>query len=97
MKKEWTKKLAFGGFIIGIIIGVTGDNVYGINYIEDIGFLVGSSLPLVIIGLVIGFLIDYYFNSKPNENTHVKCPDCRELILKDARKCKHCGCILIPQ
>ena len=97
MKKEWTKKLAIGGFIIGIIIGVTGDNVYGLNYIEDLGFLIGSSLPLVIIGSVIGFLIDYYFNSKPNANTHVKCPDCRELILKDARKCKHCGCILIPQ
>lgn len=29
--------------------------------------------------------------------THVKCPDCRELVLKDARKCKHCGCTLTPQ
>jgi hypothetical protein len=29
--------------------------------------------------------------------THVKCPDCRELVLKDARKCKHCGCALVPQ
>lgn len=30
-------------------------------------------------------------------DTHVKCPDCRELVLKDARVCKHCGCKLIPQ
>ena len=30
-------------------------------------------------------------------STHVKCPDCRELVLMDARKCKHCGCALIPQ
>jgi TM2 domain-containing membrane protein YozV len=29
--------------------------------------------------------------------THVKCPDCRELIFKDARKCRHCGCALVPQ
>lgn len=29
--------------------------------------------------------------------THVKCPDCKELVLKDARKCKHCGCTLVPQ
>lgn len=29
--------------------------------------------------------------------THVKCPDCRELVLKDARKCKHCGTALVPQ
>jgi len=33
----------------------------------------------------------------PTPETHVKCPDCRELVLKDARKCKHCGCTLVPQ
>ena len=32
-----------------------------------------------------------------NPETHVKCPDCRELVLSDARKCKHCGCALVPQ
>lgn len=30
-------------------------------------------------------------------DSHVKCPDCRELVLRDARKCKHCGCGLVPQ
>lgn len=29
-------------------------------------------------------------------DTHVKCPDCRELVIKDARVCKHCGCKLVP-
>lgn len=33
----------------------------------------------------------------PTPQTHVKCPDCRELVLRDARKCKHCSCALIPQ
>lgn len=33
----------------------------------------------------------------PDPKLHVKCPDCRELVLRDARKCKHCGCALIPQ
>lgn len=33
----------------------------------------------------------------PTPETHVRCPDCRELILKDARKCKHCGTSLVPQ
>lgn len=33
----------------------------------------------------------------PTPETHVKCPDCRELVLRDANKCKHCGCTLIPQ
>lgn len=30
-------------------------------------------------------------------DTHVHCPDCRELVRRDARKCKHCGTALIPQ
>lgn len=29
--------------------------------------------------------------------THVRCPDCKELVRRDARKCKHCGTSLIPQ
>lgn len=33
----------------------------------------------------------------PTPETHVKCPECRELVLRDARKCKHCGTALIPQ
>jgi hypothetical protein len=28
--------------------------------------------------------------------THVRCPDCRELVRADARKCKHCGTALVP-
>lgn len=30
-------------------------------------------------------------------DTHVHCPDCRELVRKDARKCKHCQSALVPQ
>lgn len=33
----------------------------------------------------------------PDPDTHVKCPDCREFVRMDARKCKHCGCTLVPQ
>ena len=29
--------------------------------------------------------------------THVRCPDCKELVRKDAVKCKHCGSALVPQ
>ena len=32
----------------------------------------------------------------PTPETHVRCPDCQELVLWDARVCKHCGCRLIP-
>jgi hypothetical protein len=30
-------------------------------------------------------------------DTHVKCPDCAELVLREAKVCKHCGCRLVPQ
>ena len=30
----------------------------------------------------------------PSPKTHHKCPDCKELILKEAVVCKHCGCEL---
>lgn len=31
-----------------------------------------------------------------SSETHVRCPDCRELVYIDARKCKHCGTALVP-
>ncbi len=34
---------------------------------------------------------------RPTPETHVRCPDCRELVRKDALRCKHCGCGLVPQ
>jgi Na+/melibiose symporter-like transporter len=33
----------------------------------------------------------------PSSTTHVTCPDCAELVRKEAKVCKHCGCKLIPQ
>jgi cytochrome c oxidase assembly factor CtaG len=35
--------------------------------------------------------------SAPNPFTHVRCPDCKELVRKEATVCKHCGCKLVPQ
>lgn len=29
--------------------------------------------------------------------THVRCPDCRELVFRDAKRCRHCGITLVPQ
>ena len=36
-------------------------------------------------------------SDEPHPDSHVHCPDCREFVRKDAKKCKHCGCPLIPQ
>lgn len=34
---------------------------------------------------------------EPSPRTHVKCPECREFVLKEASVCKHCRCKLVPQ
>jgi hypothetical protein len=59
-------------------------------------------LQLATVWILLSAPISSWFKSgqegaTPSPDTHVKCPDCRELILKDAKKCKHCGCDLIPQ
>jgi hypothetical protein len=46
---------------------------------------------------LVAVLVMQNLKGSPRVDTHVKCPDCRELVLKDARVCKHCGCKLVPQ
>lgn len=33
----------------------------------------------------------------PTPRTHVTCPDCAELVRREAKVCKHCSRKLIPQ
>lgn len=35
-------------------------------------------------------------SESPTPNTHVRCPECRELVRVDAKLCKHCHTKLIP-
>jgi hypothetical protein len=32
-----------------------------------------------------------------SSDTHIRCTDCAELVRREAKKCKHCGCALVPQ
>lgn len=55
-------------------------------------------------GIYLALMSDDNFNATfnpgagiPHPATHVKCPDCAELIKREAKVCKHCGCRLIPQ
>lgn len=52
------------------------------------------TIPLHVIGTVVNKPPD---PNRPTPSTHVKCPDCAELVRKEARVCKHCGCKLTPQ
>lgn len=62
-------------------------------------FIVNLLLGWLLIPWVIALAWAYRHKkgTEPTPETHVKCPDCRELVLHDARKCKHCGVALVPQ
>jgi TM2 domain-containing membrane protein YozV len=54
-------------------------------------------------GLNYAFMSNKIFNERynadseePTIDTHVRCPECRELVRTDAKKCKHCGAVLVP-
>lgn len=34
--------------------------------------------------------------AEPTSETHTKCTECCEPVLKNAKKCKHCGSVLTP-
>jgi len=80
------------GFSIAVGILASRRGRSGIGWFLFSIFL--SPLLGVIFVLVLRKLKVDFNTATPD--THVRCPDCRELIRIDARKCKHCGCSLIP-
>ena len=57
-------------------------------------------LGWTIAGWVIALIWSFTGNVREitaSSETHVKCPDCAELVKREAKVCKHCGCKLIPQ
>lgn len=62
-------------------------------------FLLGcalSLLALLLVAVLPAIKVVPRDPNAPSPDTHVRCPDCRELVYKDARKCKHCGISLVP-
>lgn len=57
-------------------------------------FILGALFSLL---ALIAVLVLPNRKTTPHPNTHVRCPDCQELVLKEARVCKHCHCRLVPQ
>lgn len=84
--------LAFS-FVAGIIASNKGRS--------GLGFFLLSILLSPILGILFALVAksNIQFNGQPapTPETHRKCPDCRELVLNDARVCKHCGAHLVPE
>lgn len=88
--------LWFIGAIIVAIIASTMDR-------SGFGFFVLSLLLSPVISLIILLIVgsikvsnDLQKQGAETPETHVRCPDCRELVRADAHKCKHCGIALVP-
>lgn len=76
-----------------------------------IGFLwmicvVAGYVIMIVPGVILHILCIYKaysgdpYAGDPNEPTpltHGKCPECKEVVLKEATKCKHCGSALTRQ
>lgn len=77
-----------GAVVVAVIAGARGRS--------GLGWFVLSLLLSPLIGLILVALLPS-LEGAPTPETHVKCPDCHELVLKEARVCKHCGCKLVPQ
>lgn len=67
---------------------------------------VNAFLLSMVLSPVIGLIVAIFLDRRERPGTvayeeataeRVRCPDCRELVLAEARKCKHCGCGLVPQ
>ncbi len=93
-------EIFLGWLVCSIVIGVIASSRGRSGFAW---FLIAALLsPLIGLVLVlvfprVGLPINPATGLPITPETHVKCPECRELVIHDARKCKHCGTALIPQ
>lgn len=87
-------EIGFVWILFSIAVGVLAGNKGRSGF----GFFLISLVLSPLIGLIFALSVQDLNKQRglPSPNTHVRCPDCRELVLKEARKCKHCGCGLVP-
>jgi hypothetical protein len=65
------------------------------NAILALNVFLGWTLVGWVVALV--WAITKESGEEPTEATHIRCPDCAELVRKEARVCKHCGAKLTPE
>lgn len=80
--------------VVAIVAGSRGRSAIGWWLLS---MLISPLLGIILVALLPSLKVVSAAAPAPTPETHVKCPDCRELILKEARVCKHCGCRLVPQ
>lgn len=103
--RQWNPGVAA---VLSLVIPGAGQMYKGqvLNGLAWLFFVVVGYIAFVGIGLVLHLFCivgaasgnpDIPDPDTPSPDTHVRCPDCKELVLKEARVCKHCHCKLVPQ
>jgi hypothetical protein len=87
-------EVVFIWFGIAVLTGIAASSRGRSGFIW---FLLGLFFSLLALIAVLVLQSKKRDPNAPTPDTHVRCPDCKELVLKEARVCKHCGCKLIPQ
>lgn len=92
----------FGWLTFSVIVGVAagGRGRSGVAWFlisALISPLFGLILLVVLPKLGVAAVLRDSAGEAITPETHVRCPDCRELVRADAKKCKHCGSALLPQ
>ncbi|MDY0748526.1 hypothetical protein SNE35_28760 [Paucibacter sp. R3-3] len=67
---------------LGVVMGQAGTWGFGAVVIGLLMIIAGRKPP--------------HDPEAPTAKTHVRCPDCRELVRMDASRCKHCQVALVP-
>jgi hypothetical protein len=83
-----------GAVVVGVIAASKGRTGFG-------WFVLSVLLSPLLIGILVLALpattpAIVSIGEQISPATHVRCPECRELVRWDARKCKHCGIALSP-
>lgn len=87
-------------FVFAIVVGVVASSRGRSGFLWFLLAILISPLLSIILVLALNNKAHEKLAEIQNQNlisTHVKCPDCAELVKKEARVCKHCSCKLIPQ
>lgn len=90
---EWLAAWLFFALLVGIMAHNRGRTGFG-------WFILAALLSPLLMGLLVLVLRDLSRApglAEPADTPQVRCPDCRELVRADARKCKHCGAALVPR
>jgi uncharacterized membrane protein YhdT len=88
----------FFAIIVGVVASIRGRSGFGWFLLSCI---ISPLLAIIVVALLPSkkaqAIEAQALRDIPTPDSHVKCPDCAELVTKEARVCKHCGCKLVPQ